>query len=51
VNPNTYIFVAEKLVEAFQQMEQIIDRLITAHDEARYWLELNKPDKDDKDPF
>jgi len=46
LNPDNYIVVAEKLVEAVLQMEQIIDRLITAHDESRYWLEQNKHDKD-----
>jgi hypothetical protein len=51
MNPNTFIYVAEKLVDTFQQMEQLIDRLLTAHDETRYWLEQNKLDKDDKDPF
>lgn len=34
MNPDNYICVAEKLVDAVLQMEQIIDRLLTAHDKA-----------------
>ena len=46
MNTDNYIYVAEKLVEAVLQMEQIIDRLLTAQEESRYWLEQNKHDKD-----
>ncbi len=46
MNPDNYIYVAEKLVEAVLQMEQIIDRLLTAQEESRYWLEQKKHDKD-----
>jgi hypothetical protein len=46
MNPDNYINVAEKLVEAVLQMEQIIDRLLTAQEESRYWLEQKKQDKD-----
>ena len=46
MNPDNYIDVAEKLVEAVLQMEQLIDRLLTAHDDSRYWFEQNKRDKE-----
>ena len=46
MNPDNYIYVAEKLVEAVLQMEQLIDRLLTAHDDSRYWYEQKKHDKD-----
>jgi len=46
MNPDNYICVAEKLVDALLQMEQIIDRLLTAHDESNYWREQKKQDID-----
>ncbi len=46
MNPDNYIYVAEKLVEAVLQMQQLIDRLLTAHDDSKYWSDQNKGDKD-----
>ena len=48
MNPDNYIHIAEKLVEAVLQMQQLVDRLITAHDDHKYWSEQHR---DDKDPF
>ena len=48
MNPDNYIYVAEKLVEAVLQMQQLVDRLITAHEDSKYW---DRQIKDNKDPF
>lgn len=42
MNPEQYLLVADKLLEAVLQMEQLIDRLLTAHDENSHWLEQKK---------
>lgn len=36
VKPDQYIVVAEKLVEAVLQMQQLVDRLLTAHEECEW---------------
>ena len=41
-----YLVVAEKVVDAVLQMEQIIERLLAAQDEYRYWSEQTKQDND-----
>jgi hypothetical protein len=46
INPDNYIYVAEKIVEAVLQMEQLVDRLLSAQEESRYWLEQKKHDID-----
>ena len=46
MNSQPFIDVAEKLLETVLQMEQLLDRLLTAHEEHCYALELKKLDKD-----
>lgn len=46
MKPENYVLVAEKLIEAVLQMEQLIDRLLTAHDENSYWPEQQNCDKE-----
>jgi hypothetical protein len=46
MNPDNYIYIAEKIVEAVLHMEQLVDRLLAAQDESRYWLEQKKHDID-----
>ena len=36
MKPEQYILVAEKLVEAVLQMQQLVDRLLTAHEEHEW---------------
>jgi hypothetical protein len=36
LKPEQYILVAEKLLDAVLQMQQLVDRLLTAHDEHEW---------------
>jgi len=46
MNPEQYLLVADKLLEAVLQMEQLIERLLTAHDENSHWLEEQNYNKE-----
>ena len=46
MNPEQYLLVADKLLEAVLQMEQLIDRLLMVHDENSHWLDHKHYDND-----